>query len=56
MVALDVAPVNEFPDVCEVLQLMGSPFDKSDDEVNYCLDVTNQRNYSCHSQGMNPAC
>ena len=40
MAALDVASHNEHPDVCEVLQLMGSPFDKSDDdfdEVNYCL-------------------
>ena len=53
MVALDVASLNGHPDVCEVLQRMGSPFDKSDDEVNCCLDVTNQRNYS---RGMNPAC
>ena len=56
MVALDVVSVNGHPDVCEVLQPMGSPFDKSDDEVNYCSHVTKQRNYSCHSLGMNPAC
>ena len=40
MTALDVASVNEHPDVCEVLQLMGSSFDISDDEVNYCSHVT----------------
>ena len=44
MTALDVASVNEHPDVCEVLQLMGSPAtDTSDDEleVNHCAHVTN---------------
>ena len=33
MTASDVASVNEFPDVCAVIELMESPYDVSQDVI-----------------------